>query len=251
MRWAPSGQRLASYDSWGKIILWKNRANILACDFEITTNSLVTDMQWSPCGYNVIICGKEGHIQLFSGLSGVVFFSIQLCAPRLQDFRATLSSCAWNRLGNQVALATEKGEVMLLDPTSNGQLLSTLTLREGVAVGDIEWFGPPRSCQTKHEKDYHWQKLTAYLKNGEVVFFSDYSPPTCVSTKTSIIDGRAKWSSNSKILAVVGHSATSSTPLVQLLNTKGDVTATVHQALPAFAVTHVRELLAYNNYAMQ
>ena len=114
------GDRLASYDSWGRLIIWTSRAKTLDYKLDIKTSILVTDMQWSPCGYYLLLCGREGHVQSFSTVNRINLFSIQVETTRSDNMKVELTCCAWNRPGTRVALGTENGEVVIIDPNDNG-----------------------------------------------------------------------------------------------------------------------------------
>ena len=230
VRWMPGGDRLASYDSWGRIIVWRNRANIFATEFQVNTPVNVTDMQWSCCGYYIVICGKEGHIQMISGINGLSFFSIQVEAISPLSARATFNCSAWNEPGTRVAFGTQSGEVVLLDPSDNGSSLSTTTIKKNVAVRSIQWYGPVVNCETRSGK-YKSQGLSAYLRNGDVIFFKTMSDPHCVYSQAGVYDGLAAWNSSYTLLALVGYAKDLSCPLIRFLNTEGHVIFSIHNAL--------------------
>ena len=232
MRWMPNGDRLASYDSWGRIIIWKNRANILAYDLEIKTSLLVTDMQWSPCGYYLLLCGREGHVQSFSAINGLNLFSIQVEATNSNSKKAEFTCCSWNRPGTRVALGTENGEVVVIDPSDNGRSISTISMHKGIPVLSLEWYGDVSTCMKRSGVTYETQSLSAYLKNGDVMLFKSLDHPDVNFSRTSVVDGRAVWNSSSTVLAVVGYKKTVRSSMVRFLNDQGYILFTVSDGLP-------------------
>ena len=231
VRWMPNGDRLASYDSWGKIISWRNRVNILVCDFQVSVPFAITDMQWSPCGFYLFICGKEGHIQMYSGINGLNLFTLQVEAISPLCSKPSFTCCAWNQPQTRIALGTHCGEIIMLNPRDNGAYLSTMAIWRGVPLQNIQWYGPVAPCQTRDGVGYESQSLFALLKNGNVVLFDNLSNPGYTTTETGVCSGFAAWNSSNTLLAVVGYKSDLSSPLVRFLNPGGFVIYTI-AALP-------------------
>ena len=232
VRWMPSGDQLATYDSWGKIIIWKNRANILAYLHQIRTPLTVTDMQWSPCGYYLLVCGKHGNIQMFSSVNGMTLLSLQLQTSSQFSTRAHFTCCMWNQPITRVALGTQTGELVLLDPDNGGRSISSVSLKKGIPIHSIQWYGPVRKCHTSAGASYDSQSLSAYLRNGIIVLFKSINSPKCVYSETDVLDGIVAWNPSSTMLAVVGYSKQDSFPLICFINPQGYTIFTLHNALP-------------------
>lgn len=241
VRWSPSGDRLATYDSWGRIIIWRNRANILAYLQQVKTPLTVTDMQWSPCGYYIIVCGKEGNVQMFSGINMVSLMSLQLEATTqfstLQ--RPNFTTCAWNQTISRIALGTQTGEIVLLDPSNIHTSISSVSIKKDISVQSIQWYGPVAKCFTRDGGSYNSQSLSAYLENGTVVLIKSVSSPHCVYSQTGVHNGVMAWNSSNTLLAVVGYSREDSTPLIRFVNQCGRTMFTLYNALPHTPRTQV------------
>lgn len=241
VRWMPNGDRLASYDSWGRIIMWGSRAHVLAYEFQINTAVLVTDMHWSPCGYFIIACGKGGHIMAFSSVTGMNLFSVQIEATSCRSNKAKLTCCSWNKPGTRVALGTSNGEVIVLDPEDSGNSITTITIHQGVPVQSLQWHGPVRKYRKQNGSSYLSQSFSVYLRNGDCILFQSVSCHECVYSKTGIADGKASWNSDDTLLAVVGYrrGVRRSAPIARFLNHKGYVVFTVPEDLHILPRTQV------------
>ncbi len=230
------GDKLASYDSWGRLIGWRSRANVLAREYQIYTSVVVTDMQWSHCGYYLFVCGEDGHMLLFSGINGLNLFSLQIQGVSPLTANAQFTTSSWNEPSTRVALGTQNGEVILLNPNSNGQTISTMTLKQGVPVQTIQWYGPVVDCthrsQHSRPRSYKSQSLSALLKNGDVVFFKSTSSRHCLCCKTAVHNGYAKWNSSCTLLSILGYHDDLCTPIVRFVNAKGYVVFTITEGLP-------------------
>ena len=235
----PDGDRLASYDSWGRLIIWKNRANVLAYELDIKTSLLVTDMQWSPCGYYLFLCGREGHVQSFSTINGINLFSIQVEATNSDNKKAEFTCCAWNRPATRVALGTENGEVVIIDPSDNGRSISTISMHKGIPVQSLEWYGPITTCKKRSGGLYQSQSLSAYLKNGDVMLFKSLTHADVNCSRTLVVDGAAVWNSSSSLLAVIGYKKTNRCPIARFLNNQGYILFTLLNGLPSIPQTKV------------
>ncbi len=232
VRWRKGGDKLASYDSWGRLIGWRSRANVLAREFQIQTSINVTDMQWSHCGYYLFVCGQDGNAQMFSGHNGLNLFSLQIQALSPMTSKAQFTTCCWNQPNTRVALGTQSGEVVLLDPSDNGQTISTMSLRQGVPVQTIRWYGPIRDCTSRSRPTYKSQSLSILMKNGDVVFFISISSQHCLCCKTGVCNGQAEWNSTHTLMAVVGYQEDLCSPVVRFLNAMGYVMYTIMEGLP-------------------
>lgn len=237
--WMRDSDRLASYDSWGRIIIWKNRANVLAYELDIKTSLLVTDMQWSPCGYYLFLCGREGHVQLFSAINGMNLFSIQVEATNSNNKKAQFTRCSWNKPGTRVALGTENGEVVIIDPSDNGRSISTISMHKGIPVESLEWYGPITTCKKRTGVSYETQSLSAYLRNGDVMLFKSLVSPDVNCSRTNVIDGLAVWNSSCTLLAVVGYKKPNRCPIVRFLNSDGYILFTLKGGFPSVPHTRV------------
>ena len=235
VRFRPQGDRLATYDSWGNIKLWANRANVLALESSLSTTMVVTDMQWSSCGFYVVICGEEGYIQILSGMNGQRLFVTQVVAPHRFSTQAEFTCCTWNKSNTQIALGTRRGEVFGIDPNEEGHFIFTTLDREGVAVQSLHFFGPVHEIpmNTRNgEKMTATQSLSLYLSNGDIVFFPTLISKFCACVKTQLIKGIAQWNSEDTLLAVVGHREEAHQVLgARFLDAHGDILLTVNQAL--------------------
>jgi WD40 repeat protein len=233
VRWMPDGDRLASYDSWGRLIIWRNRANVLAYELDIKTSLLVTDMQWSPCGYYLFLCGREGHVQSFSSINGLNLFSIQVEATNSNNKKAEFTCCAWNQPATRVALGTENGEVVIIDPSDNGRSISTICMHKGIPVQSLEWYGPVITCKKRGGVPYKSQYLSAYLKNGDVMLFESLFHSDVNCNRTGVVDGAAVWNSSFSLMAVIGYKKSNRCPIAKFLNNQGYVIFTLRDGLPS------------------
>ena len=196
---------------------------------------VVTDIQWSSCGYYIVICSEEGYIQVLSGLNGQRLFTTQVVAPHRFSTQAEFTCCTWNKCNTQIALGTKRGEVFGIDPDEEGQFIFTTVDREGVSVQSLLFFGPIHEIpvSTRHgEKMTATQSLSLYMSNGDVVFFPTLISHYCACVQTHLIEGKAQWNSEETLLAIVGYREDARHVLAaRFLDTHGDILFTVNQAL--------------------
>ena len=229
----PDGDRLATYDSWGTLIIWSSHAKTLAYNLDIKISILVTDMQWSPCGYYLFLCGREGHVQSFSTVNKINFFSIQVETTRNDNKKAEFTCCACNRPGTRVAIGTENGEVVIINPSDNGRSISTIPLSKSFSVQSLEWYGPVTKCKKRNGVLYASQYLSVYQKNGDVVLFESLFHSNVKCIRTGVVDGAAVWNSKFSLMAVIGYEESNRRPIVKFLNSRGDAVFTLRDGLPS------------------
>ena len=98
-RFSPQGDKLATYASSGQALLWTNSANLYVLSCTITVEQKVRDLQWSPCGTYIAVCGDKMEI-----LSGIDFQSLHV---RSTDPFIYCISCARNECSTQLALSSQ------------------------------------------------------------------------------------------------------------------------------------------------
>ena len=130
------------------------------------------------------------------------------------------------------ALDTQTGELVLLDPDNGGRSISSVSLKKGIPIHSIQWYGAVSKCHTSAGASYDSQSLSAYLRNGIIVLFRSINSLKCVYSETDVSDGVVAWSPSSTMLAVVGYSKQDSFSLICHINPQGYTIFTLHNALP-------------------
>ena len=198
VRWKPQGDKLVSYDSWGNIRGWKNRSKVFALDFQCTVVQPVSDIQWSPCGTYIALCGEEGQVQVMSGHDGAVIFAINAVSTTGYGAYAEFTSLSWNSTSTRIALGTGKGEVIEVDPHNNGRFLSMMSMHENVPVRQVDYFGSlqyffhpdaaGRPASVVVDGQESWvasQSLSLYMEDGEVAIFPLIAETHCYCVQVS------------------------------------------------------------------
>lgn len=236
VRFRPQGNWIATYDSQGNVSLWRNRAKVFALEYSIATNIVVTDLQWSDCGYFLVVCGVDGHVQIFSGLNGQKLYSTQVISPNHPNYKPLFTSCTWNKSSTQIALGTDKGEVFGIDPHEAGHIIFTTVEQEGIAVQNLNFFGPTHDIPmaTRYgERIVSTQSLSLYLSNGDVVFFPTLISQYCTCVQTELVRGIARWNTEETVLAVVGYRADLHNSIAaRFIDPQGEILITVNDAIP-------------------
>ena len=169
---------------------------------------------------------------MFSSINGMTLLSIQFQTPSRFSTTAHFTCCMWNQPATRVALGTKTGELVLLDPNNGGSSISSVSIKKGIPIHSIQWYGPVRKCHTSGGAEYDSQSLSAYLRNGIIVLFRSVNSPKCIYSETDVLDGILAWNSSNTMLAVVGYSKQDSSPLICFVNQQGYTIFTLHNALP-------------------
>ena len=125
-------------------MLWRNRAGVLAFEYEIPGLPNITDIAWSNCSSFFFACADTGHVQVVDASDGAVMFALQVVSTTHISPPTSFTCCCWNHDNSCVAVGTASGEVVELSVTEVGRLTSTTELRQGV---------PVRSVDSAHDKD--------------------------------------------------------------------------------------------------
>ncbi len=156
-------------------------------DFELTTTTPVSDIQWSPCGTYIALCGEEGQLQVITGLNGGTVFALHAFSTTAYSTYAEFTSLSWNRSSTRIALGTRKGEVIEVDPHQNGQFLTMMTMHRNVSVRQVEYFSSSNCFKAmadqsnggQRDRDNKSQSLSLYMEDGEVAIFPTVSETHC------------------------------------------------------------------------
>ena len=149
-------------------MLWRNRAGVLAFEYEIPGLPNITDIAWSNCSSFFFACADTGHVQVVDASDGAVMFALQVVSTTRFSPPTSFTCCCWNHDNSCIAVGTASGEVVELSVTEVGRLTSTTELRQGV---------PVRSVDSAHDKDGVEGKCMGAS--------SECSGPVCAQTSNS------------------------------------------------------------------
>jgi hypothetical protein len=203
---------MVTCDNWGTLILWKNRAGVLAFEYRISNLPNITDIQWSRCGGFFFTCSKDGHVQLVAARDGRSIFTQQIVSTSRISPSTSLTCCSWNHNNTAVVVGTTNGEIVEISVTDPGALLSSSETR-GVRINSLDWYRSKTGSSG----------YTAYLTTGDVVHLSGRSDlgMMCVYISTFLTDGAAKWNHKEGLLAVVGVDSTEKILKTKILSCSG------------------------------
>ena len=237
VRFSPKGDRLATYDSSGHTKLWTNRIGLYSPTYDITIEQTVCDMQWSPCGYFIAVCGEHCYIQMLSGTNYQILHVGDIDSFQYSEPLVDFMSCAWNDCSTQLALGTSTGEVVVVNPNDDVHCSSTLIGKDDDVIKSLNFFGPVQEIQVSSRQGpkifIDSQALSVYLNNGEVIFnlriqINCYS----VRIQTHLVDGMAERSTDGTTLAVIGYQSNSPRILAaRFLDQHGDTIISVDRVL--------------------
>ena len=118
--------------------MWRNRAGVLAFEYETPGLPNVTDIAWSNCGSFFFTCAESGHVQVVDAGNGSMLFSLQIVSTTRYSPPTSFTCCCWNHDNSCIAAGTANGEIVELSATEVGRLMSTTEMRQGVPVRSVE-----------------------------------------------------------------------------------------------------------------
>ena len=231
-RFSTQGDKLATYEydsTNGQAKLWFNDSNVYAPKYTITFQQKVRDMQWSPCGSYIAVCGDKIEI-----LSGHDLQRLHVSSAD-QYFDEYAMSCAWNDCSTQLAIGSSHGRVLVIDP--NYDINHALMFLKDSSINNLQYFGTVQEIQVTSRQGQNIfvesQALSAYFSTGDVIF--DLRVRLCYCTtrvQTDLIKGMAKWNADKTMLAVVGYYSNSPQILsAKFFNQFGDIMTSVDRVL--------------------
>lgn len=172
---------------------------------------------------------------------------------------AQFTSLSWNKSITCMALGTERGEVIDVDPIQQGRFISTLIVRENVPVLNVCYYGPMKEVDImtpEGSQTLITQSLSLYLANGEVAIFHNLSSASCMCVHTRIVNGVAQWNSKQTLLAVVGYHARSPglpTPpyiTARFLNEEGNIIMSMDRLIATRPGTDVSYIISFHAWPL-
>ena len=240
----PNGNMLASYDSWGKVVVWKNALSTFIRSFEIELPFTVSDMQFCPTSYSLLVCTPTGQVMKYSMVHGMIQLSVQLEPTHARQHRPELTCCSWTKTGEAVALGCQQGDVIIIWPNSPTPHFTTLSLSRRTPVRSVQWYGPViETCQSTQQESFQAQRLSTYFSNGRVIILQSFSSRECVSSFSGVYNGTAEWNSSGTLLALAGYQRDGVSPIVRFMDSTAHLLYSLVQPLP---FTPGDEVIQYN-----
>ena len=219
-------------------------------ELELTVTAYVTDMQWSPCGTWLVLCGEGGCIKTWR-LGDSTFKTLDWSHVThdhgynmivTQTVPCSQFEClSWNATGSKIALGSESGEVIVVCFNGRSGLVDTVLKHKLTKVSAMHWCGlnlagDHLGSSSEQTQD---QNLSVYFKNGDIslVKFPQLKgkhSPSVISRQTQVCNGCSTWNSTSTLWAILGYDQGDvAKPVAQVLNCKAECVMVLRQAFPA------------------
>ena len=220
VRWNPLLDKIATCDSSGTVIVWRNHNGRSVMELVNNRGSQISDFQWSNDGSKVLITYVDGYV-LVGTAFGRRIWARQLnigsfvTTPSNHMQPSHLLSSTWSPDDTRIVVGSSIGELIELDAFSNGSLVSTTEVLPGIGIIGLQWVRIPggetektkilsssRILEDNEEKQN--VRLSLYLRNGKVVLMNSCGDQQATIIRTGLMDGKMLWSQDGSILAVSG-----------------------------------------------
>ena len=244
VRWNPLLDKIATCDSSGTVIVWRNHNGRSIMELVNNRGSQISDFQWSRDGSKVLITYSDGYV-LVGTAFGRRIWARQLnigtfvTSPATHSQSSRLLSSTWSPDDSRIVVGSSIGELIELDAYHNGSLVSTTEVLPGIGIIGLQWVRIPGADSTEASKPLSVTgiledrdvkpnvRLSLYLRNGKVVLMNSCGDQQATIIRTGLIDGKMLWSDDGAILAVAGLRKSQSISTVRFFQPSGQLLFTL------------------------
>ena len=152
MRWNKHLDKIATCDSSGTVIVWRNNNGRSIMELVNNRGTPISDFQWSNDGNKVLIAYVDGYV-LVGTAYGRRIWARQLnlgsfvTSPPNHTQQSKLISSTWSPDDSRIVVGSSIGELIELDAIHGGTLVSTTEVLPGIGIIGLQWVLVPTDAK--------------------------------------------------------------------------------------------------------
>ena len=153
MQWNPHLDKIATCDSSGTVIVWRNHNGRSVMELVNNRGTQISDFRWSNDGTKVLIAYVDGYV-LVGTAYGRRIWARQLnlgsfvTSPTSTSQTSRLLSSTWSPDDSRIVIGSSIGELIELNAIHGGMLVSTTEVLPGIGIIGLEWVTVPATLAT-------------------------------------------------------------------------------------------------------
>lgn len=232
----------------------------------------ISDFKWSNDGNKVLIAYTDGYILVGTAYGRRIWarnlnLGSFVTSPTNHSQNSKLLSSTWSPDDSRIVIGSSIGELIELNATHGGMLVSTTEVLPGIGIIGLEWVEVPKfdshrrpssDGETTATSDYETMphlglgvgldggqghleartndnkpkhpgnvRLSLYLRNGKVVLMNSCGDQQATIIRTGLMDGRMAWARKGSILAVAGFRKSQGVSTVRFFQPSGQLMFTL------------------------
>jgi hypothetical protein len=271
VEWNKHLDKIATCDASGTVIVWRNHNGRSVMELVNNRGTPISDFKWSNDGNKVLIAYTDGYILLGTAYGRRIWarplnLGSFITSPTNNSQNSKLLSSTWSPDDSRIVIGSSIGELIELNATHGGMLVSTTEVLPGIGIIGLEWVVVPKTPsnsttnggettavergtesgarpglevladgQGHLEEDEDANKLknsgnvrlSLYLRNGKVVLMNSCGDQQATIIRTGLMDGRMSWAGNGSVLAVAGFRKSQSISTVRFFHPTGQLLFTL------------------------
>jgi WD40 repeat protein len=231
----------------------------------------ISDFKWSNDGNKVLIAYTDGYILVGTAYGRRIWarnlnLGSFVTSPTNHSQNSKLLSSTWSPDDSRIVIGSSIGELIELNATHGGMLVSTTEVLPGIGIIGLEWVEVPKSVSSgstsgettvaqgetvaegregpegglaggqdhleansdaNNARNSSNVRLSLYLRNGKVVLMNSCGDQQATIIRTGLMDGRMAWAAKGSILAVAGFRKSQSVSTVRFFQPTGQLMFTL------------------------
>jgi WD40 repeat protein len=271
VQWNKHLDKIATCDASGTVIVWRNHNGRSVMELVNNRGTPISDFKWSNDGNKVLIAYTDGYILVGTAYGRRIWarnlnLGSFVTSPTNHSQNSKLLSSTWSPDDSRIVIGSSIGELIELNATHGGMLVSTTEVLPGIGIIGLEWVEVPKSVSSgstsgettvaqgetvaegregpegglaggqdhleansdaNNARNSSNVRLSLYLRNGKVVLMNSCGDQQATIIRTGLMDGRMAWAAKGSILAVAGFRKSQSVSTVRFFQPTGQLMFTL------------------------
>ena len=270
VQWNKHLDKIATCDASGTVIVWRNHNGRSVMELVNNRGIPISDFKWSNDGTKVLIAYTDGYILVGTAYGRRIWarnlnLGSFVTSPASHSQNSKLLSSTWSPDDSRIVIGSSIGELIELNATHGGMLVSTTEVLPGIGIIGLEWVeipkphpltgggGSPSTAEKALVERPQRQRdglaggqpaleaasdpdgtrnsgnvrLSLYLRNGKVVLMNSCGDQQATIIRTGLMDGRMAWAGKGSILAVAGFRKSQGVSTVRFFQPTGQLMFTL------------------------
>ena len=151
VQWNKHLDKIATCDASGTVIVWRNHNGRSVMELVNNRGSPISDFKWSNDGNKVLIAYTDGYILVGTAYGRRIWarnlnLGSFVTSPTNHSQNSKLLSSTWSPDDSRIVIGSSIGELIELNATHGGMLVSTTEVLPGIGIIGLEWVEVPRTA---------------------------------------------------------------------------------------------------------
>ena len=158
VQWNKHLDKIATCDTSGTVIVWRNHNGRSVMELVNNRGTPISDFKWSNDGNKVLIAYTDGYILVGTAYGRRIWartlnLGSFVTNPSNTGQSSRLLSSTWSPDDSRIVIGSSIGELIELNATHGGMLVSTTEVLPGIGIIGLDWVVVPKTaCSSTAER---------------------------------------------------------------------------------------------------